>query len=53
MTINNLQPALELWDNGFNIIPIISNPRTPTPKDPAEDFLKLQNTIPKVATVSK
>ena len=53
MTINNLQSALELWDNGFNIIPIKSDPITPTPKNPAEDFLKLQNTIRKVATVSK
>ncbi len=33
MTINNLQSALELWDNGFNIIPIKSNPITPTPKN--------------------
>ena len=24
MTINNLHSALELWDNGFNIIPIKS-----------------------------
>ena len=38
MTINNLQSALELWDNGFNIIPIKSDPITPTPKNPAEDF---------------
>ena len=30
MTINNLQSALELWDNGFNIIPIKSDPITPT-----------------------
>ena len=45
MTINNLKPALELWDNGFNVIPIKSDPITPTPKNPAEDF-KLQNSIP-------
>ena len=38
MTINNLKPALELWDNGFNVIPIKSDPITPTPKNPAEDF---------------
>ena len=38
MTINNLQSALELWGNGFNIIPIKSDPITPTPKNPAEDF---------------
>ena len=39
MTINNLKPALELWDKGFNIIPVKSDPITPTPKNPAEDFL--------------
>ena len=38
MTINNLQSALELWDNGFNIITIKSDPITPTPKNSAEDF---------------
>ena len=38
MAINNLQSAPELWDNGFNIIPIKSDPITPTPKNPAEDF---------------
>ena len=38
MTINNLKPALELWYNGFNVIPIKSDPITPTPKKPAEDF---------------
>ena len=38
MTIYNLQSALELWNNGFNIIPINSNPITPTPKKPTEDF---------------
>ena len=36
MTINNLQSAQELWDKGFNIIPIKSDPITPTPKNPAE-----------------
>ena len=38
MTINNLQSALELWDNGFNIIPIKSDPIIPTLKNPAEVF---------------
>ena len=38
MTINNLQSALELWDNGFNIIPVKSDPITPTPKSPAKDI---------------
>ena len=37
MTINNLQPALELWDNGFNVIPVKSKPITPTPENPSED----------------
>ena len=55
MTINNLQPALELWDNGFNVIPIKSDPITPTPKNPAEDFRNYKTPYPirKVATVSK
>ena len=38
MTINNLQPALELWDNGFNIIRINSNFYPPTPENPAKEF---------------
>ncbi len=38
MTIDNLHSALELWDNGFNIISIKSDHITPTPKNPAEDF---------------
>ena len=38
MTINNLKPALELWDNGFNIIRINSNFYPPTPENPAKDF---------------
>ena len=38
MSIDNLHSALELWDNGFNIIPIKSDPITPTPNNPAEDF---------------
>tara|TARA_B100000686_G_scaffold282857_1_gene305498 strand:- start:33 stop:281 length:249 start_codon:yes stop_codon:yes gene_type:complete len=38
MTINNLKPALELWDIGFNVIPIKSDPITPSPENPAEDF---------------
>ena len=38
MTINNLHSALELWDNGFNIIRIKSDTITPTPKNPAEDL---------------
>ena len=37
MTINNLRPALELWDNGFNVIPVKSKPITPTPENPSED----------------
>ena len=31
MTINNLKPALELWDNGFNVIPINSTEIPPSP----------------------
>ena len=38
MSIDNLHSALELWDNGFNIIPIKSDPITPSPENPAEDF---------------
>ena len=38
MTINNLPFALELWDNGFDIFPIKSDPITPTPNNPADDF---------------
>ena len=38
MTINNLPFALELWDNGFNIITIKIDPITPTPNNPADDF---------------
>ena len=53
MTINNLHSALELWDNGFNIIPIKSDPITPTPKSPAKDFRNYKTSIRKVATVSK
>ena len=34
MTINNLKPALELWDNGFNIIRINSNFYPPSPENP-------------------
>ena len=37
MTKNNLKPALELWDNGYNVIPVISKPITPTPENPSED----------------
>ena len=37
MTINNLKPALELWDNGFNVIPVKSKPIPPTPENPSED----------------
>ena len=52
MTINNLQSALELWDNGFNIIPIKSDPITPTPNNPAEDFQILKITLLEMAKVS-
>ena len=31
MTTNNLKPALELWDNGFNVIPINSTEIPPSP----------------------
>ena len=37
MTINNLKPAIELWDNGFNVIPIKFDHITPTLKN-SEDF---------------
>ena len=37
MTINNLQPALELWDNGFNIIRINSSIIPPSPENPTKD----------------
>ena len=37
MTINNFPYALELWDNGFNVIPVKSKPITPTPENPSED----------------
>ena len=37
MAINNLKPALELWDDGFNVIPVKSKPITPTPENPSED----------------
>ena len=42
MTTNNLQSALELWDNGFNLFPIKSIPNLPTPDKPSEnkDFFK-------------
>ena len=42
MTINNLQSALELWDNGFNLFPIKSIPNLPTLDNPSEnkDFFK-------------
>ena len=42
MTINNLKPELELWDNGFNLFPIKSIPNLPTPDKPSEnkDFFK-------------
>ena len=38
MTINNLQSALELWDNRFNIICINSSIIPPTRENPAKDF---------------
>ena len=38
MTINNLPFALELCDNGFNIIRINSNFYPPTPENPAKNF---------------
>ena len=37
MTINNLPSALELWDNGFNIIPINSSIIPPSLESPAKD----------------
>ena len=49
MTINNLPFILELWDNGFNIIPIKSDPRTPTPNNP----VKLPIKKPKVSIKDK
>ena len=47
MTINNLQPALELWDNGFNIIRINSNFYPPTPENPAKDFRNFKTPLGK------
>ena len=38
MTINNLHFALELWDNGFNIIRINSNFFLTTPENPAKEL---------------
>ena len=52
MTINNLQPALELWDNGFNIIPIKSNPITPTQRTLLKILETTKTPFRKVATVS-
>ena len=47
MTINNLKPALELWDNGFNIIRINSNFYPPTPENPAKDFRNFKTPLGK------
>ena len=47
MTINNLQPALELWDNGFNIIRINSSIIPPTPENPAKDFRNFKTPLGK------
>ena len=47
MTINNLQSSLELWDNGFNIIPIKSDPITPTPENSAKDFRNFKTPLGK------
>ena len=47
MTINNLKPALELWDNGFNIIRINSNFYPPTPENPAKEFRNFKTPLGK------
>ena len=47
MTINNLPSALELWDNGFNIIRIYSNFYPPTPENPAKDFRNFKTPLGK------
>ena len=47
MTINNLNSALELWDNGFNIIRINSNFYPPTPQNPAKDFRNFKTPLRK------
>ena len=43
MTINNLQSALELWDNGFNLFPIKSIPNLPTLDNPSKIRIFLNN----------
>ena len=47
MTINNLKPALELWDNGFNIIRINSNFYPPTPENPTKEFRNFKTPLGK------
>ena len=52
MTINNLQSALELWDNGFNLFPIKSIPNHPTLDNPSENKDFFSTTLDKLEEIS-
>ena len=36
--VDKLEGALDLWEKGFNVIPLRSSNPLPTPEEPSEDF---------------
>ena len=36
--VDNLEAAIDLWEKGFNVIPLRSSNPLPTPEEPSDDF---------------
>ena len=36
--VDNLEAAIDLWEKGFNVIPLRNTNPPPTPEKPSDDF---------------
>ena len=43
--VDNLEAAIDLWEKGFNVIPLRSTNPPPTPENPADDFSIFKKTF--------
>ena len=45
--VDNLEAAIDLWEKGFNVIPLRSSNPLPTPEEPSDDFSNFKKPLVK------
>ena len=39
--VDKLEAAIDLWEKGFNVIPLRSSNPLPNPEEPSDDFIDI------------